>query len=142
MRAIVGLDPSVVNKDGQWVIRKHAFPKWLGEDHPDLSGILPDAGSGWSEVRWSNWSTAGARIGAVNGRAVAVHHEWLSRLQEGYRLEGAADRSVLRIVSEEPTPVLLAGPNNPQHAVVGVVIPMKIEANEAVLQAIVQELSE
>ncbi|MFB7270641.1 hypothetical protein [Streptomyces sp. NPDC056244] len=141
MRAIAGLDPAVVDRDGQWVIRKHSDPKWLGEEHPDLSEVLPPSGPGWSAVRWSAWSTAGARIGAVHGRPVAVHHEWLSRLQDGYRLEGSESHDILRIVSMEPRPALLpVRPDTPEPAVVGVMVPMTIEASETVLQAIVQDL--
>ena len=143
MGAIASLDSSVVDRDGQWMIRKHTFPTWLGEGHPDLSDVLPEAGGpGWSEVRWSNWSVAGARIGAANGQAVAVHHEWLSRLEKGYRLEGSADHSVLRIVCEKPIPALFAGPDIPHHAVVGVAVPVQIEGEHAVIQAIVRELSD
>nr|WP_202450096.1 hypothetical protein [Streptomyces sp. SID4917] len=140
MRAIVGLDPTVVDRDGRWLIRKHSIPTWLGEDHPDLSDVLPAPGPGWSEVKWSNWSTAGARIGAVHERPVAVHHEWLSRLQDGYRLEGSQTHDVLRIVSEEPAPALPVRPDKPDRVVVGVMVPMRIEASETVLQAIVQDL--
>ncbi|MEV0041831.1 hypothetical protein [Streptomyces sp. NPDC050804] len=82
----------------------------------------------------------GARIGAVNDRPVAVHHEWLSRLQDGYRLEGSESHDILRIVSMEPPPTLPVRQDTPGPAVVGVMVPMTIEASETVLQAIVQDL--
>jgi len=141
MRAITGLDPHVVDRDGRWMIRKSNFPTWLGEDHPDLTDALPAAGPGWNQIAWSNWSTGGARIGAAAGLAVAVNHAWLSRLQDGYRIEHSPDHAVLRIVCVEPTPGLLTGPE-PHHAVVGAVVPLRPSASPAVLQAIVQDLEQ
>ncbi|MFE3556974.1 hypothetical protein ACFXKW_19200 [Streptomyces sp. NPDC059193] len=141
MDAIAGLDPSIVNKDGQWRIRKSRDPQWLGPDHPDLSDALPLTGTAWEEVRWSNWSTGGARIGAAQGRAVAVHHDWLSRLEDGYRIECSPDHPVLRIVRTEPGPSLSAGLIATQPVVVGAVLPIQREASEAVLQAIVDEIN-
>lgn len=144
MRLIDGLDPDVVHRDGQWRIRKHTFPVHLGDDHPDLTDVLPAPGPGWSPVRWSNWSTGGVRIGAVDGQPVAVDHAWLSRLPDGYRLEGSPDHDMLRIVTTEPAPALLTGSGTPQHLVVGVVVPVNTttaQAGDGVLRAIVDELS-
>ncbi|MFF0754603.1 hypothetical protein [Streptomyces sp. NPDC004267] len=141
MSAIAGLDASVVDKDGQWRIRKSRFPQWLGPDHPDLSDCLPFTGTDWAAVTWSNWSTGGARIGAVHGRAVAVRHDWLSRLEAGYRIECSPEHPLLRIVCEAAAPALAYGAVSAQPTVVGSVVPVQVEASAAVLQAIVNEIS-
>lgn len=142
MRVITGLDPAEVAMDGQWVIRKAQPSRWLAEKHPDLSDILPASGDepGWSEVAWSAWVRRGVRVGAVHGEAVAVDHAWLSRLQVGYRLEGAPGHSVLRIVSEEPEPALLFGDAAVHRTVVGVVTPTELERPDPVIDAIVTAL--
>ncbi|MEU2231226.1 hypothetical protein [Streptomyces vietnamensis] len=141
MDGIAGLDPSIVNKDGQWRIRKSRDPQWLGPDHPDLTDCLPCTGAGWEPVRWSNWTTGGARIGAVHGRPVAVHAEWLSRLEAGYRIECSPENPLLRIVCEAVAPAVIYGTVHAKPAIVGSVVPVQVEASPAVLQAIVEEIS-
>jgi hypothetical protein len=84
--------------------------------------------------------TRGLRIGALRGAAVAVDHGWLSRLQPGYRIEGAPGHGVLRIVTKKPELWLLSG-GAARRTVVGVVMPASIEASGAVLEAIVQDLN-
>jgi hypothetical protein len=84
--------------------------------------------------------TRGLRIGALRGAAVAVDHERLSRLQPGYRIEGAPGHSFLRIVTKKPESSLLTG-GATHRTVVGVVMPASIEGSGAVLEAIVQDLN-
>ncbi|MFI8515394.1 hypothetical protein ACIGHB_30125 [Streptomyces sp. NPDC085460] len=141
LSAIAGLDASVVDKDGRWRIRKSRFPQWLGPDHPDLSDCLPFTGTDWAPVTWSNWSTGGARIGGVHGRAVAVRHDWLSRFEAGYRIECSPEHPLLRIVCETAVPALAYSAVSAQPAIVGSVVPVQVEASAAVLQAIVNEIS-
>ncbi|MFG2924265.1 hypothetical protein ACGFYA_22520 [Streptomyces sp. NPDC048305] len=142
MRLTPGLDPGEVARDGQWVLRKAQPSRWVAEPHPDLSDIIPDSADGldWSEVAWSDWVTRGLRVGALRGTAVAVDHGWLSRLQSGYRIEGAHGLGSLRIVTKKSEPSLLSG-GAQYRSVVGVVMPTSIEGSGAVLEAIVQELS-
>ncbi|MFD4950447.1 hypothetical protein [Streptomyces sp. NPDC058451] len=115
----------------------------MSEQHPDLSDVIPDPADGadWSEVAWSAWVTRGLRIGALRGAAVAVDHGWLSRLQPGYRIEGAPGHGILRIVIKKPEPSLLSG-GAAHRTVVGVVMPTSVEGSDAVLEAIVQDLAE
>ncbi|MFE4018015.1 hypothetical protein ACFXPZ_11460 [Streptomyces sp. NPDC059101] len=142
MRITPGLDPGEVDRDGQWVLRKAQPSRWVGEQHPDLSDVIPDQSDGadWSEVAWSAWVTRGLRVGAVLGAAVAVDHAWLSRLQPGYRIEGAPGCGVLRIVIAKPEPSLLSG-GAAHRTVVGVVMPTSIEGSDAVVEAIVRDLN-
>ncbi|WP_243084522.1 hypothetical protein [Streptomyces sp. 891-h] len=145
MRAVgvfQGLSHEEINRDGQWVLRKAAESRWVSEAHPDLSDAIPAQADepGWSAVAWSSWVTRGVRVGAVNGRAVAVDHAWLSRLQAGYRVEGASDSHILRIVREDPTPVLLPGGLTTHRTVVGIAVPQEIGGASAVVEAIVDDL--
>ncbi|MEU9189835.1 hypothetical protein AB0D14_35925 [Streptomyces sp. NPDC048484] len=142
MRLTPGLDPGEVDRDGQWVLRKAQPSRWVAEQHPDLSDVIPDPadGSDWSEVVWSHWVTRSLRIGALRGAAVAVDHGWLSRLDPGYRIEGAPGRRALRIVTKVPELSLLSG-GAAHRTVVGVVMPTSIEASGTVLEAIVQDLN-
>ncbi|MET7684357.1 hypothetical protein [Streptomyces sp. NPDC005423] len=142
MRLTPGLDPGEIGRDGQWVLRKAQPSRWVAEQHPDLSDVIPDPadGSDWSEVVWSTWVTRGLRIGALRGAAVAVDHGWLSRLQPGFRIEGAPGQGILRIVTKKPEPSLLWG-GAVHRTVVGVVMPTSIEGSGAVLEAIVQDLN-
>ncbi|MGW0708965.1 hypothetical protein ACWD4G_23955 [Streptomyces sp. NPDC002643] len=140
MGAIPGLDPQEVARDGQWVLRKAQPSRWVAEGHPDLSDAIPTAdGADWNAVAWSVWVTRGLRVGAVNGTAVTVDDAWLSRLPDGYRIEGAPGRSVLRIVHEEPVPALLSG-GTARRTAVGVVTPVAIEGSDSIIEAIVKEL--
>lgn len=142
MRLTPGLDPGEVARDGQWVLRKAQPSRWVAEQHPDLSDVIPDPGDGsdWREVAWSAWVTRGLRVGALRGAAVAVDHGWLSRLQTGYQVEGAPEHGSLRIVTKKPEPSLLTG-DAAHRMVVGVVMPASIEGSRAVLEAIVQDLN-
>ncbi|MFE9407384.1 hypothetical protein ACFYN0_01065 [Streptomyces sp. NPDC006704] len=143
MRLTPGLVPGEVARDGQWVLRKAQPSRWVAESHPDLSDVIPHHADGadWSEVAWSAWVTRGLRIGALRGAAVAVDHGWLSRLQPGYRIEGAPGRGILRIVTEKPEPSLLSR-GTAHRTVVGVVMPTSIEGADSVLEAIVQDLND
>lgn len=142
MRLTPGLDPAEIARDGQWVLRKAQPSRWVAEQHPDLSDVIPGSadGSDWSEVAWSAWVTRGLRIGALHDAAVAVDHEWLSRLQPDYRIEGAPGYRFLRIVTKKLEPSLLTG-GATHRTVVGVVMPALVEGSDAVLEAIVQELT-
>lgn len=141
MRLTPGLDPGEVARDGQWVLRKAQPSRWVAEQRPDLSDVIPDPadGSDWSEVAWSAWVTRGLCIGALRGAAVAVDHGWLCRLEPGYRIEGAPGRGALRIVTKKPEPSLLSG-GAVHRMVIGAVMPTPIEASGTVLKAIVQDL--
>ncbi|MGI5457577.1 hypothetical protein ACQEWB_31295 [Streptomyces sp. CA-249302] len=142
MRLTPGLNPGEVARDGQWVLRKAQPSRWVSEQHPDLSDVIPAAADGadWSEITWSAWVTRGLRIGALLGGAVAVDHEWLARLQPGYRIEGSPGHRFLRIVTKKTEPSLLTGGAG-HRTVVGVVMPASIEGSVAVLEAIVQDLN-
>lgn len=87
----------------------------------------------------SAWVTRGLRVGAVLGAAVAVDHAWLSRLQPGYRIEGAPGGGVLRIVTKQPELSLLSA-GAAHRTVVGVVLPRPIEGSDAVIEAVVRDL--
>ncbi|MFE5325490.1 hypothetical protein ACFRCG_03590 [Embleya sp. NPDC056575] len=139
MRAIACLDPALA-RDGRWVLRKTHPSRWVGEEHPDLSDVIPVGDDArWSAVAWSAWVLRGVRVGAVNGGAVAVDHPWLSRLQTGYRVEGSATHGLLRIVREEPAPGLLS-PGAVTRTAVGVVTPREIDESDPVVRAILKSL--
>ncbi|MFJ5787947.1 hypothetical protein [Streptomyces hydrogenans] len=93
-------------------------------------------------MRWSNWTTGGAQIGAVHGRPVAVHADWLSRLEAGYRNECSPENPLLRIICEAASPTVIYGTVHAKPAIVGSVVPVQVEASPAVLQAIVEEISD
>ncbi|MER5443328.1 hypothetical protein [Streptomyces sp. NPDC002790] len=107
MRLTPGLNPGEVAWDGQWVLRKAQPSRWVAEQHPDLSDVIPGSadGSDWSEVSWSSWVIRG-----------------------------------LRIVTKELEPSLLTG-GATHRTVVGVVMAASVGGSDAVLEAIVQDLT-
>lgn len=141
MDGITGLDPSIVKEDGRWRIRKSRNPQWPGLDHPGLNDCLPYTGADWEPVRWSNWTTGSARIGAVHGQPVALNAEWLSRLEAGYRIECSPENPLLRIICEAAAPAVIYGMVHAKPAIVGSVAAVQVEASPAVLQAIAEEIS-
>lgn len=141
MAATPRVQPNGLSAPGSYQLLKTKPAIRSGNQVPQSMGsIVPSDAAKWTPIKWSSWSNGVARVGALHGDPVFVNSEWLDRLPDDWRIEGAPGERAFRI-AHFGTMAYQRGQNEEWTRTIGCVCPIRVENIGPVERAIAAELS-